>query len=93
QLPPSSGDVESYPVAPGRRQEMNRNASQAGAAAGRTAPGETARAFAAQQEPDVPPPMQPRRPRAFDAVEGTAKDPLRNKTFDLNSPKTVPTLR
>jgi UPF0755 protein len=34
-----------------------------------------------------------RRPRAFDASEGTAKDPLRNKTFDLNSPKNVPTLR
>ena len=33
------------------------------------------------------------RPRAFDAVEGTAKDPLRNTSFDLNSPKTVPALR
>jgi UPF0755 protein len=33
------------------------------------------------------------RPRAFDAVAGTAKDPLNNKTFDLNSPKTVPNLK
>ncbi|MBK3422344.1 aminodeoxychorismate lyase, partial [Methylobacterium sp. IIF4SW-B5] len=33
------------------------------------------------------------RSRAFDASEGTARDPLRNKTFDLNSPKTVPVLR
>jgi UPF0755 protein len=33
------------------------------------------------------------RPRAFDAVAGTAKDPLNNKTFDLNSPKTVPPLK
>ncbi len=32
------------------------------------------------------------RSRAFDASEGTARDPLRNKTFDLNSPKTVPVL-
>lgn len=32
------------------------------------------------------------RPRAFDAVEGTALDPLLNKTYDLNSPKTVPAL-
>jgi UPF0755 protein len=33
------------------------------------------------------------RVRAFDASEGTAKDPLRNKTYDLNSPKTVPPVR
>ncbi|GMA76811.1 hypothetical protein GCM10025880_32280 [Methylorubrum aminovorans] len=33
------------------------------------------------------------RPKAFDASEGTRLDPLRNKTFDLGSPKTVPALR
>ena len=33
------------------------------------------------------------RARGVDAVEGTPRDPLLNKTFDLNSPKTVPTLR
>jgi UPF0755 protein len=33
------------------------------------------------------------RSRAFDASEGTALDPLRNKTYDLTSPKTVPVLR
>jgi UPF0755 protein len=33
------------------------------------------------------------RPRAFDAVAGTAKDPLNNKSFDLSSPKTVPPLK
>jgi UPF0755 protein len=37
-------------------------------------------------------PAQPSRPRAFDASEGTALDPLRNKTFDLNYAKTVPPL-
>jgi UPF0755 protein len=31
--------------------------------------------------------------RILDASEGTARDPLRNRTFDLNSPKTVPALR
>jgi UPF0755 protein len=36
---------------------------------------------------------QGQRSKAFDASEGTARDPLRNKTFDLNSPKTVPALR
>jgi UPF0755 protein len=35
----------------------------------------------------------PARPKAFDASEGTRLDPLRNKTFDLNSPKTVPVLK
>ncbi|GJE72693.1 hypothetical protein CHKEEEPN_4252 [Methylorubrum podarium] len=33
------------------------------------------------------------RPKAFDASEGTKLDPLRNKTYDLGSPKTVPALR
>ena len=33
------------------------------------------------------------RARAFDASEGTDRDPLRNRTFDLNSPKVVPALR
>jgi len=33
------------------------------------------------------------RARAFDASEGTARDPLLNRTFDLNSPKVVPPLR
>jgi UPF0755 protein len=35
----------------------------------------------------------PRRPKAFDASEGTKRDPLANKTFDLNSPKIVPSLK
>lgn len=33
------------------------------------------------------------RARAFDASEGTTKDPLLNRSFDLNSPKQVPALR
>ncbi|GBU18583.1 MULTISPECIES: endolytic transglycosylase MltG [Methylobacterium] len=33
------------------------------------------------------------RPRAFDASEGTRLDPLKNKTYDLGSPKTVPVLK
>jgi UPF0755 protein len=44
-------------------------------------------------------PLSPRggartgRARGFDASEGTARDPLKNKTFDLNTPKNVPALR
>jgi len=33
------------------------------------------------------------RSKAFDAVEGTPRDPLLNRSYDLNSPKTVPALR
>jgi len=33
------------------------------------------------------------RARGFDASEGTEKDPLKNKTFDLTNPKTVPDLK
>ena len=34
-----------------------------------------------------------RRPRAFDASEGTKLDPLKNRTYDLSSPKQVPQLK
>jgi hypothetical protein len=34
-----------------------------------------------------------RRPAAFDASEGTRLDPLLNTTYDLNFPKTVPSLK
>ncbi|MCX7341548.1 MAG: endolytic transglycosylase MltG [Hyphomicrobiales bacterium] len=33
------------------------------------------------------------RPRAFDASEGTARDPLLNRNFDLNSAKVIPNIR
>jgi UPF0755 protein len=34
-----------------------------------------------------------RQGRGFDASEGTNKDPLKNKSFDLSNPKNVPVLR
>jgi UPF0755 protein len=40
-----------------------------------------------------PPRGAMRRPRAFDASEGTALDPLRNDTFDLTHPHEVPSLK
>jgi len=36
---------------------------------------------------------QARNGRSVDASEGTARDPLLNKSFDLNSPKSVPPLK
>jgi UPF0755 protein len=50
-------------------------------------------AGAPQESPQEPPPQQsgpPKRPKAFDASQGTPLDPLRNKTYDLNYAKTVP---
>jgi UPF0755 protein len=52
-------------------------------------------------EAPIPPPAAkaapdgtaPRRARAFDASAGTPFDPLKNKTYDLNHPKTVPVIR
>nr|WP_229426499.1 endolytic transglycosylase MltG [Microvirga alba] len=39
-------------------------------------------------------PLKPgMKARGFDASEGTDKDPLKNKTYDLNSPKNVPVLK
>ncbi|WP_342362937.1 endolytic transglycosylase MltG [Terrarubrum flagellatum] len=59
------------------------------------APASGQRSGAATDAPASPatgtlPPGQ--RPRVTDASEGTPRDPLKNKTFDLNSPKTVPAL-
>ncbi|HYF55779.1 MAG TPA: endolytic transglycosylase MltG, partial [Salinarimonas sp.] len=46
-------------------------------------------AFAATPAP-LPGPTGGRPGRGFDAVEGTPRDPLRNTTYDLNSPQIVP---
>jgi UPF0755 protein len=38
-------------------------------------------------------PLRGGRPRGFDASEGTDKDPLKNKSFDLTTPKNVPAMK
>jgi UPF0755 protein len=58
------------------------------------APPSTASAFT--DDPNRAPQRQSRpgaRGRPFDASEGTSRDPLRNRSFDLTTPKTVPALR
>lgn len=77
--------AETFPVPPSRRQSIQRNAREAGR--------QSNPASALLTQDVAPEPAAPRRPRGFDASEGTSKDPLRNKTFDLNSAKTIPTLR
>jgi UPF0755 protein len=79
---------ESFPLAPGRRQAIQKAAQQAGIAPAAALPATPV----AEAEP-APAPAGGKRPRAFDASEGTARDPLRNKSYDLTSAKTVPVLR
>ena len=84
---PPSGP-ESFPLAPGRRQAIQKAAQQAGIAPVTTLPSEPV----AASEP-ASAAGGGKRSRAFDASEGTARDPLRNKSYDLTSAKTVPVLR
>jgi hypothetical protein len=46
-----------------------------------------------QGDTAIPGAIARRRPTAFDASEGTLLDPLLNTTYDLNYPKTVPSLK
>jgi len=92
------GDIASYPVSPAQRAELKARAARLGLAAGSDElPAETLGDRGLQ---DAAPPAgatalaptggRPFRPRAFDASEGTPLDPLRDKSWDLTSAKTVP---
>ena len=73
--------------------KVDPNAADTGPATpGLRAPGLSASpmAYDGQGAPAMPPGA---RSRAFDASEGTALDPLRNRSYDLTSPKSVPVLR
>ena len=78
-----SGSPELYPVPAKTLAEQRAQAAKLGLP--QAAPG-TADAAAA---PPAPVAGQPRKPVAFDASEGTALDPLRNKSWDLNTAKSV----
>ena len=78
-----SGSPELYPVPAKTLAEQRAQAAKLGLP--QAAPG-TADAAAT---PPAPVAGQPRKPVAFDASEGTALDPLRNKSWDLNSAKSV----
>ena len=85
-----SPDLTAYPVSSSRRADQKLRAARFGL---------TSAADTFPPEPE--PPVQPvapaagalARPRAFDASEGTGLDPLRNKSFDLTSAKTVPSFK
>ena len=96
--PDDGGEIAAYPVSPAHRAEQRARAARLGLSAGSDElPGEALGGRLAQ---DAAPPAgatalaasggRPFRPRAFDASEGTPLDPLRDKSWDLTSAKTVP---
>jgi UPF0755 protein len=90
---PAYGDgrePESYPVSARRRAEQKARAARLGLATGPDDPPDDVGGDRMAQEASAAPPMARGRSRAFDASEGTALDPLREKAWDLNSPKSVP---
>jgi len=94
--------VDAYPVSPARRAEQKARAARLGLAAGSDemptdALGDrdegdrpTANMASAGAPLALAPGDKPLRPRAFDASEGTALDPLKDRSWDLSSAKTVP---
>jgi UPF0755 protein len=92
---PVSGNVETFPVPANRRADMNARAAAYGTGAPpAVAPQEVTLPVVAGLQPATnatgKPPM---RPKIIDASEGTKLDPLRNKSWDLNSAQTIPALR
>ena len=98
-LPEDLQDISAYPVSPARRAEQKARAAKLGLSAGSDElPNEAlGEKVAPEAAAGGPPPVvattavpQTARPRAFDASEGTALDPLRDRSWDLTSAKTVP---
>jgi UPF0755 protein len=102
QIENARKDGSASPSAPVDRLEPSPPAQDNRTDAGTRQPS----AFAPREEPIETYPVNPARggrtapaasaarpARGVDAVEGTPKDPLLNRNFDLNSPQTVPRLR
>ncbi|MCB1541950.1 MAG: endolytic transglycosylase MltG [Rhodoblastus sp.] len=81
-----SGSPELYPVPAKTLAEQRAQAAKLGLAAAAPSTADAAVTVAAAPAPVA---SQPRKPIAFDASEGTALDPLRNKSWDLNTAKSV----
>jgi UPF0755 protein len=101
-LADDGGDIAAYPVSAARRAEQKARAAKLGLSTGsdeypsealgaKVAPEET-KAVAQNDAAPLALAAAPQklRPRAFDASEGTALDPLRDKSWDLTTAKSVP---
>ena len=84
-------DPSLYPMNPERRTQQRAQASRLGLPSG--SDDLTSAENAPLRSTTGPSDSGVRLVRIFDASEGTALDPLKNKTWDLNTPKTVPLLR
>lgn len=105
-LPDEPPPVDAYPVSPARRAEQKARAARLGLATGsddvptdaigqRDEVGLPAAPNATASNAGLAPLAlssgdKPMRPRAFDASEGTALDPLKDRSWDLSSAKSVP---
>ncbi|WP_442755498.1 endolytic transglycosylase MltG [Methylocystis sp. JAN1] len=101
-LPEEMADIAAYPVSPARRADQKARAARLGLSSGsdelptdalgaRVSPEEATTTVAVEAPVALAPTTTQRvRPRAFDASEGTALDPLRDRSWDLTSAKTVP---
>ena len=89
--PPEQIDPTLYPMNAERRSEQRARSARLGMPTGSddlpSAQNDSLRPSQYANEPAT------RVVRIYDASEGTPLDPLKNKTWDLNSPKTVPVLK
>ena len=84
----SGGSMATFPVAPARQADMKARAAAFGL------PSDAEHPLPEQAVPaPAEPPLPGGRVRIYDASEGTSLDPLRDKTYDLNSAKSVPVLK
>ncbi|HEY8163617.1 MAG TPA: endolytic transglycosylase MltG [Methylocystis sp.] len=101
-LPYDMIDVAAYPVSAARRAEQKARAARLGLSAGsdelpsdalgeKVSSEEATPASSSSEAIALAAAPQRARPRAFDASEGTSLDPLRDKSWDLTSAKSVPT--
>ncbi len=86
----TSGPISSYPLAAAALADQHSRAARYGGPDTAAKPGGN-NLMASIATPAAP--LAGGRPRAFDASEGTPRDPLLNTTYDLNYPKVVPVLK
>jgi UPF0755 protein len=84
--PMEDENLNTYPVGAKTLADQKAQATKLGLPPGAGAPGALPAPVQSAQAQGA----EPRRSRAFDASEGTPLDPLRNKSWDLNSAKNVP---
>jgi UPF0755 protein len=85
-----SGPFQSYPLSATALAEQRSRAARYGGVSGEEKLASSNADLALTPIATLP---SGRRPRAFDASEGTPLDPLLNKTYDLNYAKVVPALQ